>query len=1101
MRQIKKISVLLAAVLLLITCFSASAFAATSTQDGIKVDITTDKDSYLAEEKVQVNLVIENTNSYKLEDLNIETLIPTGLKELADSKLNELKSLAAGEKVEYSFELILEEQPDPVEPEPVKPDPVDSDPDRSNPVELDPSDTDSKKDDPDSYLDSSSGKKTGETFNLALLISFIFVAVSGSLFLYTKRKYRKIGRKVLSLLLPITLLAGGLGQAKTHSLAADEMKSFQVSHEFKIADEEYSIKVDISYLHKTNEEQETPDSDFLNPEDEGPGQVNRLSWISDLVDAANLSADIIDSDPVFLDVDMNNPFFEAQYPDYSGEVEIALQNNVISIEESKDNRFYPERAATEEFAVVSAVRALGFTYESLGDIYQIANDIGIFVGTPSTDNLTINLADNILALVSEISKPVSIDPEAEQIVDINEDVIILSETDLDINYSFDYDNDEGEIQLDSEAKSMFEVGDTIILPPNENYSGGLAQKIVSIRQESDDSIILETEMPDLEDILGEEGIQVQGYFEADVDNFKINPNLQSELGPEWKVIDNTGDAMGFSSFSTFSSNPLELSISTGKDGGRGYLDVGISITDEKEKNSASISSKVYVPELEAYVDLEYAGLFGYDMIPYKVNYLYMAVDNQAEFSMGAETEFIDKKVKIGEFPIPLGQPALTANIVMYIDFAASGSVSINYSVESLVGIEYVNKHMRIINDTESDNTVQLEANVEAGIRGATELNLFGLGLADMNARIGVGANGSLTSRESKPEICIDVTSYVYMKLAALQEGVISDLLDLSLERDIWNKDHSPFKKSWHYEGPPFASVPDCTAGTHDVELPYFKNLSFEDGISGWTTKGDVRIISSLGILSPTEGQRMVIAGTGFGAVKDSDSSLSRSFTVPSSAKYLTLDYNFVSEEPMTFVGTQFDDTLIFNLIKDGSTEEMKRETINTSQWICIGCGSEMPKNSNAECCTGPEFDYFPGGKKSTYHTGWKPLSIEVSELTDFTLEIRIFDKGDSAFDSAVLLDNLRFTDSPAMDTFKVQAQPFTSLAVEEANEMADDKTALEDLISSAKDIDRSLYSLESLDILDSALVRAEHILMDSQAEQKDVDVITNSLQSTIHNLD
>ena len=148
-------------------------------------------------------------------------------------------------------------------------------------------------------------------------------------------------------------------------------------------------------------------------------------------------------------------------------------------------------------------------------------------------------------------------------------------------------------------------------------------------------------------------------------------------------------------------------------------------------------------------------------------------------------------------------------------------------------------------------------------------------------------------------------------------------------------------------GPPFASVPDCTAGTHDVELPYFKNLSFEDGISGWTTKGDVRIISSLGILSPTEGQRMVIAGTGFGAVEDSDSSLSRSFTVPSSAKYLTLDYNFVSEEPMTFVGTQFDDTLIFNLIKDGSTEEMKRETINTSQWICIGCGSEMPKNSNA----------------------------------------------------------------------------------------------------------------------------------------------------------
>ena len=57
---------------------NASA-ASTETQDGLEVTITTDKTEYTADEDIQVSVNIKNNNSYKVEDVSIETLLPEGL--------------------------------------------------------------------------------------------------------------------------------------------------------------------------------------------------------------------------------------------------------------------------------------------------------------------------------------------------------------------------------------------------------------------------------------------------------------------------------------------------------------------------------------------------------------------------------------------------------------------------------------------------------------------------------------------------------------------------------------------------------------------------------------------------------------------------------------------------------------------------------------------------------------------------------------------------------------------------------------------------------------------------------------------------------------
>lgn len=79
-KHMKKIASLLFALslvfcVLLALPLNASA-ASTGTQDGLEVTITTDKTEYTADEDIQVSVNIKNNNSYKVEDVSIETLLP-----------------------------------------------------------------------------------------------------------------------------------------------------------------------------------------------------------------------------------------------------------------------------------------------------------------------------------------------------------------------------------------------------------------------------------------------------------------------------------------------------------------------------------------------------------------------------------------------------------------------------------------------------------------------------------------------------------------------------------------------------------------------------------------------------------------------------------------------------------------------------------------------------------------------------------------------------------------------------------------------------------------------------------------------------------------
>ena len=555
----------------------------------------------------------------------------------------------------------------------------------------------------------------------------------------------------------------------------------------------------------TNEPEDSPDSLFLNPEEEGSaignGPINRVQWLTMLSEAADLQAsdDVRYNLSSFIDVDINNPEFQALFSNYAGAVEISFRNNLIVVPE--DSRFHPALSATEAFAVVTAIRAMGFYMDdtTLQDIFRIAQSINLFDGIPTSRNLTSDQANTMLAIVVDIVSPFNFSNDPISRIDFNENLIWLT-GDIVLNYHFNNAIGTGSVQLASSTIGRFTIGDVIVLPSN------VAQKITSITTQSDGSIMLSTVMPELEDLLAEDGrIYVRGSFEADFDNFILNPNLQEELGDDWIIINEQDENIN-SLFAPLSTNS-ELRVNRGI-GSNGRYNLSVSF----KEGCLTLSSVVYAPSVNANIDIR-RGWFG---IPIGINHFHVGINNRISASIESDITSVDRSFKLGTFPaIPLDPTdSLTATVIMHLAISARDSISITYTLESTVGFELVNGNTRFFQHATPSKTINLNTSARIGIRGQVMLNILSLDLADANAFLGLGAYGNLTPQiNPPPEICLEVGAYIFLRLSALDNGLVSRLLNQRISVDIWNRNNSPWHQKWHFEDGQL--VDRCTAGQSD----------------------------------------------------------------------------------------------------------------------------------------------------------------------------------------------------------------------------------------------------------------------------------------------
>jgi len=174
----------------------------------------------------------------------------------------------------------------------------------------------------------------------------------------------------------------------------------------------------------------------------------------------------------------------------------------------------------------------------------------------------------------------------------------------------------------------------------------------------------------------------------------------------------------------------------------------------------------------------------------------------------------------------------------------------------------------------------------------------------------------------------------------------------------------------------------------------FTNVGFETGnLSSWAPNGDSRIITSLGPLNPTEGSFMAIISTGLGAASGSNSMISQSICYGKAGGTLKFDYDLISEEPMEYLNSQYDDRMDVFLVVNGQERKILSKGVNDSAWLPTPIAID-----------------FAGGDSTTYHTGWQTASIPLTDVTSgaqLVLRFNVTDIGDSSYDTAAIIDNIR----------------------------------------------------------------------------------------------
>ncbi|HBN57400.1 MAG TPA: hypothetical protein DD414_11560 [Lachnospiraceae bacterium] len=256
----------------------------------------------------------------------------------------------------------------------------------------------------------------------------------------------------------------------------------------------------------------------------------------------------------------------------------------------------------------------------------------------------------------------------------------------------------------------------------------------------------------------------------------------------------------------------------------------------------------------------------------------------------------------------------------------------------------------------------------------------------------------------------------------LIEGMTSqEAYDAAVEKygddhEEWYNAHSSSTLKEYYEGngetydpslhiayPVHNGNPDAVLVNNGLQNGGFEQYnSSTTAPKAWSCMGDVRTMTQLGEIRPygeDEGnKRMAMITTGIGSKKSAEfeggtegSMLSQTFLVPDDASKIRFDYNFISEEPMEFVGSIFDDSFGVQISEGGNTVlEKTYESINTSEWKKV------------------EGIDFAGGDTTAFHTDWKTAEMDVSAYCGkvITLRFIIYDVGDQIYDSACVIDNV-----------------------------------------------------------------------------------------------
>jgi len=192
----------------------------------------------------------------------------------------------------------------------------------------------------------------------------------------------------------------------------------------------------------------------------------------------------------------------------------------------------------------------------------------------------------------------------------------------------------------------------------------------------------------------------------------------------------------------------------------------------------------------------------------------------------------------------------------------------------------------------------------------------------------------------------------------------------------------------------------------DVSQSDILNPSFETGdLTAWYQDGDGRVIAKLGTAGPVSGKFMAVISTGLGFTVETGN-IEQTFCIPKGIEVFSFFWKYYSEEFHEWCGSQFQDTFKADMVATGGVEhsvvDLSVDDLCAPSDCFIGCGSKYVGLVSSDV----QFD-----QGDNHKTEWQQATYNVSNLAGggpVTLRFFCTDKGDSIYDTAVLVDHIKF---------------------------------------------------------------------------------------------
>jgi hypothetical protein len=204
-------------------------------------------------------------------------------------------------------------------------------------------------------------------------------------------------------------------------------------------------------------------------------------------------------------------------------------------------------------------------------------------------------------------------------------------------------------------------------------------------------------------------------------------------------------------------------------------------------------------------------------------------------------------------------------------------------------------------------------------------------------------------------------------------------------------------------------------GSMDLAKPDvgLENGGFEAGTLGaWAASGDGRIVTQLGEFNPTEGFHAGLISTGLGFTVTSGS-IEQKVCLPSNAQRLEFNWNFNSEEFVEYCTSIFQDFFRVDIVTDTGTNSLFFRRVDDLCSTVAVSGLHFDQSSGS-CQPSPRSGFGTGGNDClVWTTGWRSESVDIAAIAaanagkSVTIRFSAGDVGDSIFDSAILLDNIK----------------------------------------------------------------------------------------------